>query len=97
MLFTYEKRTGNGRLMKRFWQRLVLKDILLIRDLDSSYLLAVSRAQLPSVILLRLNDESSQIVNERLGEVLLKRKSDLEAGAIISVNEEAIRVRHLPI
>lgn len=71
--------------------------ILLTMDLDFGYLLAVSQEQVPSVILFRLENESSEVVNERLAEVLKERMGDLEAGAIISVNEEMVRVRRLPI
>lgn len=70
--------------------------ILLTMDLDFGYLLAVSQEQVPSVILFRLGNESSEVVNERLAEVL-GRESDWETGVIVSVSEEAIRVRRLPI
>jgi predicted nuclease of predicted toxin-antitoxin system len=71
--------------------------ILLTMDLDFGYLLAVSRERLPSVILFRLEDESSEIVNARLADVLSQCAHDLEAGAMVSVSEAAIRVRRLPI
>lgn len=71
--------------------------ILLTMDLDFGYLLAVSREQVPSVILFQLENESSEVVNRCLVEVIGECASDLEAGAIISVSEEAIRVRRLPI
>jgi predicted nuclease of predicted toxin-antitoxin system len=73
------------------------KRILLTMDLDFGDLLAVSGEQLPSVILFRLADERSEVVNRRLADVLAQCMSDLEAGAIISVNEVSIRVRDLPI
>lgn len=66
-------------------------------DLDFGYLLAVSGAELPSVILFRLGNESYQIIHERLNEVLSLCAGDLKAGAIISVTDEAFRVRRLPI
>ncbi len=71
--------------------------IVLTMDLDFGYLLAISGEQLPSVILFRLEDESSEIVSQRLGDVIAHCTDDLEAGAIISVSETAIRVRHLPM
>jgi predicted nuclease of predicted toxin-antitoxin system len=71
--------------------------IVLTLDLDFGYLLAVSGEQLPSVILFRLDNQSSEIVNERLAEVLTQCEAELKAGAIVSVNEEAIRLRSLPI
>jgi predicted nuclease of predicted toxin-antitoxin system len=71
--------------------------VLLTMDLDFGYLLAASGSQLPSVILFRLQDERAEVVNARLAEVLARCASDLEAGAIVSVTEGAIRVRRLPI
>ena len=44
--------------------------VLLTMDLDFGYLMAVSREQLPSVILLRLGNETSDRVNQRLSSVL---------------------------
>jgi predicted nuclease of predicted toxin-antitoxin system len=71
--------------------------VVLTMDLDFGYLLAISGAQLPSVVLFRLDDESAEVVNQRLAEVLEQCTTDLEVGAIISVSETAIRVRRLPI
>jgi predicted nuclease of predicted toxin-antitoxin system len=71
--------------------------IFLTVDLDFGYLLAVSGATLPSVILFRLGNESYEIINERLAEVLNRFESDLAAGAIIYVSDSDFRVRQLPI
>jgi hypothetical protein len=49
------------------------------------------------VILFRLGNESYEMINERLSEVLTQCAEDLEVGAIISVSDEAFRVRRLPI
>ena len=71
--------------------------VLLTVDLDFSYLLAVSGATLPSVILFRLGNESYEIINQRLASVLNRFEKDLAAGAIISVSDCDFRVRQLPI
>jgi len=71
--------------------------ILLTVDLDFGYLLAVSGETLPSVILFRLGNESYEMINQRLSEVVSQCTEDLEAGAIISVSDQAFRVRRLPI
>jgi predicted nuclease of predicted toxin-antitoxin system len=71
--------------------------IVLTLDLDFSYLLAISQAQIPSVVLFRLGDTSYLEVTDRLNAVLKQCAPDLEAGAIISVRDNAIRVRKLPI
>lgn len=71
--------------------------ILLTMDLDFGYLLAVSEANLPSVILFRLSDQRSEIVNQRLAEVLANYGGRLEKGVIVSVTDHAARLRKLPI
>ncbi|MEK7278097.1 MAG: DUF5615 family PIN-like protein [Chloroflexota bacterium] len=88
-------------------QRLPDEDILakaraerrtvLTMDLDFGYLLAISKEQLPSVIIFRLSDERSEVVNKRLADVLAQCSNDIEAGAVISVGDDDIRVRRLPI
>lgn len=71
--------------------------VVLTMDLDFGYLLAISKASLPSVVIFRLEDKRSERVNERLSEVLKFCLDDLLAGAIVVVMETAIRVRRLPI
>jgi predicted nuclease of predicted toxin-antitoxin system len=71
--------------------------ILLTVDLDFAQLLAISGQSLPSVILFRLGNVSREIVNIRLLSVLGDYATDLQNGAIISVNDVSVRLRHLPI
>ena len=71
--------------------------IVLTLDLDFGQLLAMSGESLPSVILFRLGNENYSMINERLATVLHQCAADLEAGAIVSVSDEAFRVRRLPI
>ena len=73
------------------------KRIVLTVDLDFGYLLAISRAKLPSVILFRLGNETREIIEEYLDDVLSECSSELERGAIISVKNDGFRVRLLPI
>ncbi|MBS4027770.1 MAG: DUF5615 family PIN-like protein [Ignavibacteriales bacterium] len=71
--------------------------IILTMDLDFGYIVAISKLQLPSVILFRLSDERSENVNKRLEEILDQCSENLERGAIISVNDTSFRVRSLPL
>ncbi len=73
------------------------KRIVLTVDLDFGYLLAISGAILPSVILFRLGNESREVIEEYLGDILTQCSSELKAGAIISVRNDGFRVRLLPI
>ncbi|MDD4237793.1 MAG: DUF5615 family PIN-like protein [Desulfotomaculaceae bacterium] len=69
---------------------------ILTMDLDFGYLVATSERNLPSIIIFRLSDERSEVVNRRLEKVLILCKHDIDAGVIISVNEKSIRARRLP-
>lgn len=71
--------------------------VLLTMDLDFGYLVAISQQILPGVIIFRLSDERSEMVNSRLSEVLVKCAYDIQPGVIISVSDKAIRIRRLPI
>ncbi len=71
--------------------------IVLTVDLDFGYLLAVSAAILPSVVLFRLGNESREVIEEYLDDVLSQCGEKLQAGAIVSVRDDGLRVRLLPI
>lgn len=71
--------------------------IVLTMDLDFGYLMAVSKAKLPPVIIFRLENESPKNVNRRLEKVLAECCNAIERGAIITVLEHTHRVRLLPI
>lgn len=71
--------------------------VLLTLDLDFGYLMAISSAKLPSVAIFRLGNETSEFITARLRDTLACCEADLRQGAIISVEEATIRVRHLPI
>ena len=71
--------------------------ILLTHDLDFSDLMAASGDSLPSVIVFRLQNMKADNVNRHLAAIIETVGSQLEEGVIISVNEQRIRVRKLPI
>jgi predicted nuclease of predicted toxin-antitoxin system len=73
------------------------KRILLTLDLDFGYLMAVSGAVLPSLIIFRLGNETAAAVTHRLEETLSCCEKDLLAGALVTVDDNTIRVRQLPI
>lgn len=72
--------------------------VLISADTDFGFLLAESGADRPSVILLRLRSPRPAA---RLAGVLLANlegvAADLEAGAIVVLEDERIRVRRLPL
>jgi predicted nuclease of predicted toxin-antitoxin system len=71
--------------------------VILTHDLDFGRLMALSQARYPSVITFRLKDMRHTQVNFYLTEVLNHFTEALESGVLISVNEEGIRVRQLPV
>jgi len=73
------------------------KRIVLTFDLDFGDLLAACSHELPSVIIFRLQDQTPSSVTPRLLDVIHKRKDELEAGAILVVEEGRYRLRRLPI
>jgi len=71
--------------------------VILTHDLDFGRLIALSRGRFPSVITFRLSNMQPAQVNHYLAQVLNRFAEQLESGALVSVNEQAIRVRLLPI
>lgn len=71
--------------------------IVLTHDLDFGELAAASGTRFPSVIVFRLRNMRPERVNRYLQSVIRQYAKDLQTGAIISVTDGLIRVRHLPI
>jgi predicted nuclease of predicted toxin-antitoxin system len=71
--------------------------IIVTFDLDFSRLIALQRLAQPSIVLLRLEEFTTDSVNVLLADLLTQYESDLQAGAILVVDPHRIRVRALPI
>jgi predicted nuclease of predicted toxin-antitoxin system len=70
--------------------------IVFTHDLDFGILLALTRAESPSVIQVRTQDVFPEILGDRLVNVLQEHQSILEKGALLTVDEGKSRVRILP-
>ena len=66
-------------------------------DLDFTHILALQRLAQPSLVLFRLQQFTTDDINQRLENLLSRYKTQLEAGAILVVDPNRIRVRMLPI
>lgn len=66
-------------------------------DSDFHQLLAMSGATRPSVIRIRIEGLKAEPLADLLVKVLAIASSELEAGAVVSVTVQRIRVRSLPI
>ncbi|MBF2002828.1 MAG: DUF5615 family PIN-like protein [Synechococcales cyanobacterium M58_A2018_015] len=71
--------------------------VVLTQDLDFSMLVALSNYGLPSLITLRLSSAKPDVVTQKLLEVLPSVEPELTAGAAVTINDDSVRVRQLPI
>ena len=73
------------------------KAVVLTQGLDFTKLLFQSRAALPSVIQLRLDDVRSQNIGEEVLLILKQHEDHLHRGALITVRGHKSRLRLLPL
>ncbi|NCR41499.1 MAG: hypothetical protein GPJ21_17615 [Microcystis aeruginosa W13-11] len=71
--------------------------IILTQDLDFSMLVALNNCGMPSLITLRLSSARPDVVAQRLLDVLLTVETELTEGAAITISDDSVRVRKLPI
>jgi len=71
--------------------------IIVAQDTDFGTILAMSRDRYPSVILLRCRAKSTEAILGLLMANLPAMSADLEAGAVVVIEDARIRVRRLPI
>ncbi len=71
--------------------------VILTQDLDFSEIIALSGNIQPSLISLRLSSSRIEFVNTILERILPRIESDVRKGAIISVEDNRIRIRKLPV
>lgn len=71
--------------------------VVLTQDLDFSMLVALSKYSQPSLITLRLSSAKPDIVTKRLLDVLSQIEKTLQEGSAITVQDESIRIRKLPV
>ncbi|HZL35050.1 MAG TPA: DUF5615 family PIN-like protein [Tepidisphaeraceae bacterium] len=87
-------RLPNGNI---FQKAISEQRIVLTFDLDFGEIVAACEGWAVSVILFRLHNTRTDHVIARLSKVLAESSADLEAGALIVVEEARHRVRKLPI
>lgn len=71
--------------------------IVFTHDLDFSALLANSKDSKPSVIQLRANDISPEAAGNAILAALRQMQSELEAGALLTIDPKRSRIRLLPL
>ncbi len=71
--------------------------VIITFDLDFAALMAISNAKMPSVIILRLKNQKPDNQISKLSMAIEEWYLHLINGAIITVDENGYRVRHLPL
>lgn len=71
--------------------------VVLTHDLDFSAMLAATQATGPSVVQVRTQDIRPEVLASLLIPLLRQYESELEAGALLIVDETKSRVRLLPL
>jgi predicted nuclease of predicted toxin-antitoxin system len=70
---------------------------VLTQDLDFSAIIALTGRKSPSLVSLRLLSTRIEYVNAMLAKVLPGLEEPLQRGAIVTVEDQRVRVRELPI
>ena len=73
------------------------KRVVITLDADFHQHLALSQARSPSVVRIRIEGLRAEAIASMVENVIRQCNEDLQAGAMISVTDLKIRVRHLPI
>jgi len=71
--------------------------VLITNDLDFSAILAATSGQAPSVLQVRTQDLMSEAAVNFVATAVDAFRSDIEAGALLSIDETGTRVRMLPL
>ncbi|EGY28338.1 hypothetical protein Rin_00017290 [Candidatus Regiella insecticola 5.15] len=71
--------------------------IVLTHDLDFSAILAATHGKKPSVVQIRTNDVSPDIIGKQIVAAVNQMASELEAGALLTVDTNRTRLRVLPL
>lgn len=70
--------------------------VVLTHDLDFGAILAASRATKPSVVQIRAHDISPDAIGIRLVKALHQATSELQQGALLTIDTDRNRIRMLP-
>ncbi len=73
------------------------KYVVVTHDLDFSAILAVTHGKKPSVVLIRCEDLSADVIGRQTVAALRHVETELEAGALLTIEADRTRLRLLPI
>ena len=71
--------------------------VVLTHDLDFGSILAATHGEKPSVVQIRAGDVSPDVIEKRVIDALRQMASELEQGALLTVDTNRTRLRLLPL
>ncbi|MBI5108819.1 MAG: DUF5615 family PIN-like protein [Rhodocyclales bacterium] len=71
--------------------------VVLTHDLDFSAILAATNGEKPSVVQIRADDVSPDAIGSQVVTALLQMATELEAGALLTIDPNRTRLRVLPL
>ncbi len=71
--------------------------VVLTHDLDFSAILAVTHGDKPSVVQIRSQDVSPDVIGQPVIQALRQMTTELEAGALLTIDPIRTRLRLLPL
>jgi len=71
--------------------------VVLTHDLDFSAILAATHGLKPSVVQLRSDDVSPDVIGPQVLTAIRQMKAELQDGALITVDTNRVRIRVLPL
>lgn len=71
--------------------------VVLTHDLDFSAILAATQGEKPSVAQIRAEDLSLDVIGKHVIAALLQMTSELEEGALLTIDPNRVRLRVLPL
>ncbi len=73
------------------------KFVVLTHDLDFGAILAVTHGTSPSVVQIRSEDLNPETLSESIIGALVQMQSELEQGALLTIEPKRVRLRLLPL
>jgi predicted nuclease of predicted toxin-antitoxin system len=71
--------------------------VVITQDLDFSMLLALKGYEKPSLINVRVEETKPDFVTSRIVDTVSELEAELRKGAVVTVDENSVRYRYLPI
>ena len=71
--------------------------VVLTHDLDFSAILAATQGEKPSVVQIRADDVSPDVIGKQVIAALRQMASELEEGALLTIDANRTRLRVLPL